>query len=203
MSATRQAATSAHVVGTARDRLLRAADELFYLDGILATSVDAVVARAGVAVASLYNLFRNKDGLVVAYLEDRDRRWREVWEAEIGRHRDPVNRLLAVFDALPAWARVEEMTRGCAHTAAAAQLGADGHPALTVIAVHKEHIRKRLTDLAREAGQLRPEMAAADLVIVYEGVLSCSLLGGSEALLQGHRLAMAVLPDSVHRDPTP
>ena len=58
--------------GSARGRLLDAANQLFYEEGVHTVGVDRVVERAGVAKATLYTLFGSKDGLVRAYLEARD-----------------------------------------------------------------------------------------------------------------------------------
>jgi len=51
---------------TARERLLAAADEMFYSEGVQTVGVDRVVKKAGVAKASLYNLFGSKEELVRA-----------------------------------------------------------------------------------------------------------------------------------------
>src|ERR1700674_2096878 len=63
---------------SARDRLVAAADELFYAEGVHVVGIDRIVERAGVAKASLYSIFGSKDELVRAYLEehfhDRQRR---------------------------------------------------------------------------------------------------------------------------------
>ena len=56
---------------SARDRLLAAADELFYAEGVHVVGVDRIVRRAGVTKASLYNTFGSKDELVRAYLKAR------------------------------------------------------------------------------------------------------------------------------------
>src|SRR5947209_3679014 len=56
-------------------RLLDAAERLFYERGVQAVGVDAVVAEAGVATKTLYARFGSKDGLVEAYLRRRDQRW--------------------------------------------------------------------------------------------------------------------------------
>ena len=56
---------------SARDRLLDAANELFYDEGVHTVGIDRVIERAGVAKASLYNTFGSKDELVRAYLEAR------------------------------------------------------------------------------------------------------------------------------------
>ena len=56
---------------SARDRLLAAADELFYEEGVHTVGIDRIIERAGVAKATLYSTFGSKDGLVRAYLEAR------------------------------------------------------------------------------------------------------------------------------------
>ena len=55
----------------ARDRLLAAANDLFYREGVHTVGIDRVIAEAGVAKASLYNTFGSKDELIRAYLEAR------------------------------------------------------------------------------------------------------------------------------------
>src|SRR6202043_101484 len=59
---------------SARERLLEAANELFYDEGVHTVGIDRVIERAGVAKASLYNTFGSKDELVRAYLETRHAR---------------------------------------------------------------------------------------------------------------------------------
>jgi AcrR family transcriptional regulator len=57
---------------SARERLLDAASDLFYEGGVQSVGVDRVVERAGVAKATLYSVYGNKDGLVRAYLTAHD-----------------------------------------------------------------------------------------------------------------------------------
>src|SRR5438067_12652925 len=84
---------------SARKRLLDAANELFYEEGVHTVGVDRVVERAGVAKATLYTLFGNKDGLVRAYLTARDEAIRERITRElVARYKAPRERLLGVFD---------------------------------------------------------------------------------------------------------
>src|SRR6266481_5563332 len=82
---------------SARDRLLAAADELFYAEGVHVVGIDRIVERAGVAKASLYDTFGSKDELVRAYLENHFRR-RQARIADIlAANKTPRERLLAVF----------------------------------------------------------------------------------------------------------
>ena len=112
----------------ARERLLAAAGELFYEQGIAATGVDAVLARAGVSPSTLYAHFPGKDALVAAYLERRHRVWVQTWDELLDGRTDPAERLLSVFDALALYRTREGSRRGCAFLAAATELPA-GHPA--------------------------------------------------------------------------
>jgi AcrR family transcriptional regulator len=59
----------------ARQRLLLAASELFYRDGISATGVDALTEAAKVAKATFYRHFPSKDDLVMAWLQQPEARW--------------------------------------------------------------------------------------------------------------------------------
>jgi AcrR family transcriptional regulator len=52
----------------ARERLLAAADELFYEEGVNLVGIDRVIERAGVAKASLYDCFGSKEKLIPSLL---------------------------------------------------------------------------------------------------------------------------------------
>ena len=110
-----------------RERLLDAAGELFYAEGVQSVGIDRVIERAGVAKASLYSRFCSKEELVRAYLDERQDRI-------VGRLRaavdavdpgDPVARILAVFDAQAELFLAPDF-HGCAFAAAAAEAPRDG-----------------------------------------------------------------------------
>ena len=72
----------------ARERLLETAYGMFSTRGVRAVGVDEIIERAGVAKATLYRHFPSKDDLVLAFLEERERRWTVDWvEAEAQRTR--------------------------------------------------------------------------------------------------------------------
>lgn len=180
---------------SARERLLAAAGELFYTRGIHATGIDAIVSRAGVALATLYKQFGGKDRLVAAYLEERDRRWRADWEAAIATTTEPGQRVLALFDALERWWAAEGRYRGCAQVDAAVEITEARHPAMGAIAGHKTHLRRRLAELTREAGAGEPEQIAADIVLIYEGTITTLLMQiVPEPIQRARRLTIGLLP---------
>src|SRR3954454_23026216 len=97
--------------GSARDRILDTAYDLFSTRGIRDVGVDEVISRSGVAKATLYRHFPSKDDLVLAFLERRERLWTEdMVEAEARRRgATPEQRLLAIFDVFDDWfSRPEE-----------------------------------------------------------------------------------------------
>src|SRR5687768_11486539 len=108
----------------ARDRLLKAAAELFYAEGVGATGIDTITARAGVAKMSLYNDFSSKAELVNGYLQNRVTEWQALLAARLESARTPQESVLSVFDSYldHAGLAYEWGFRGCGLLNAAAEL---------------------------------------------------------------------------------
>ena len=158
-------------VEPARKRLLAAADELFYNNGICSTGVDAVVSRARVATGSLYNNFGSKDELVAAYLEARGHRWADVWDACVAACTDPVDRVLAIFSAMEDGSGAGTKQRGCAHVAAVVQLER-GTPGMAAALAHKRYVKERLQELVAATDVGDPAQTTRDILMVYEGMFN-------------------------------
>jgi AcrR family transcriptional regulator len=162
----------------ARARILDAASETFYRRGISAVGVDAIVAEAGVAKATLYRHFPSKDDLVVAFLRRRDERWRDWLRDEVERlSPDPSGRPLAVFDALGAWFASDDF-RGCAFINATAEIADPAHPARAAVREHKRLCREYLEELLAGGGRRDPEGEAAALFLLMEGAMVSALIDG-------------------------
>jgi AcrR family transcriptional regulator len=153
---------------SARQRLLAAADELFYAEGVHTVGIDRVIEHAGVAKASLYSTFGSKDGLVRAYLEGRHQARRDRIQRGLEPLETARDKLLGVFDVL-AQVTSSPGFRGCAFYNASAESSGPS-VAEEVTANSRAWTRALFTDLAREAGARDPELLAAQLVILYDGV---------------------------------
>src|SRR5690242_16496854 len=105
---------------SARERLLAAADELFYDEGIHVVGIDRIIEHAGVAKATLYSTFGNKEGLILAYLQARLERRQARINAAIAAAKTPRDRVLAVFDVLSNYIK-DPRFHGCAEVNAAAE----------------------------------------------------------------------------------
>src|SRR5258708_6798187 len=137
---------------TAGERIVQTAYELFSRRGIRDVGIDEIIARAGVAKATLYRHFASKDDLVVAFLERREQRWTvEILEA-VARRRGATadDRLLAIFDVLDEWFRRDDF-EACSFINTLLEMRA-GHPAGKASIHHLNNVRSLLRRLADEAG---------------------------------------------------
>jgi AcrR family transcriptional regulator len=158
----------------AQEKLLRAADELFYQEGVRAVGVDAVVERAGVNKMSLYRQFSSKDDLVVAYLKRCDVRFFERFEASVAKHPDDAARqLLQCFEDLARRASAPDY-RGCPFVNVAAEFPDATHPARQSVSENKTKLMARLNELAKAAQASDPAALADELALLVEGVYAAS-----------------------------
>src|SRR6201995_6026550 len=153
---------------SARERLLDAADELFYKEGIHIVGIDRVIEQAGVAKASLYSTFGSKDELVRAYLTRRYLNRRTRITEWLTRYDNPRDRLLGVFDALGD-SIAQPTYHGCAFANATAE-SSPGSVAEQVTQEYRGWTRAMFTDLARDAGAADPGALGARLHLLYHGV---------------------------------
>src|SRR4249919_3606234 len=91
---------SAPTRGSPRERLLAAAEELFYEEGVNTVGIDRVIERAGVAKASLYDSFGSKEELIRSYLVARHEARQARMKEKLARYKTPKDRLLGVFDVM-------------------------------------------------------------------------------------------------------
>jgi AcrR family transcriptional regulator len=158
-------------------RVLDAAGDLFYREGIHAVGVDAIASAAGVTKKTLYDRFGSKDQLVAAYLRARDARWRAWLTDDVATHaHTPRIRLLRTFDALGEWMR-RIGPRGCAFVNALAELPDSQHPARAVIAEQKRWLLDYLTALAANTDAAQPLVLAEQLLLLHEGATVCYVTG--------------------------
>ena len=152
-----------------RERILQAARELFYRDGINAVSVDAIAAAAGTNKMTLYRHFSSRDELIAAYLEQLAAEGEGVWdEARAAHPGDPQAQLRYLMRRVSQFA-AESTGRGCALANAAVELAERKHPARKVVEAYKRQQCARLIALCREAGYLHPDRVAEELFLLGEG----------------------------------
>jgi AcrR family transcriptional regulator len=178
---------------SARDRLLDAASQLFYDQGVQSVGVDRVIERAGVAKATLYTVFGSKDGLVRAYLTAHDEGIRERMTDElVARYTTPRERLLGVFE-VQGLRFTETGFRGCAFARASAE-APEGSSVDEVGEHHRTWLRSLFVDLAKDAGARNPEQLAQQLMLLYDGAgISAWMDHDPSAAQAAHSVAVALV----------
>jgi AcrR family transcriptional regulator len=182
---------------SARERLLAAADELFYREGVQTVGIDRIISHAGVAKASLYNTFGSKEELVRAYLEGRHAGTTERVNRSLRRFRTPRERLLGVFEA-----QGEQFTdpefNGCAFEMASAE-APHGGAVENAAALFRDWVRTMFTSLATEAGVVDPDTLARQLHLLYDGAGLSARMDRDPSAATTAKDAAAVLLDAAPR----
>jgi AcrR family transcriptional regulator len=178
---------------SARERLLAAANELFYAEGVHTVGIDRIIEQAGVAKASLYNTFGSKDELVHAYLDSRHADTAGRITHALGRYGTPRDRLLGVFDA-QGELFAEPGFRGCAFVSASSESPND--VVEKAAADYRGWVRGLFTGLAREADVPDPEGLARQLQLLYDGAGLSARMDHDPSAAMAARTAAAVLLDA-------
>ena len=180
-----------------RQRIVTAADALYYARGIAAVGMDEVRDAANVSLRRLYSIFPSKDDLILAVLNRRHDMWTQGVEARVARVAGPVEKLLAIYDYLADWF-VDESFRGCGFINAFGELGAK--PAVTQAArTHKASFQAYVAVLVDAAGA--DPALAPQLAILAEGAQTTAAIAGSPEAATQARAAAAVLIAAALRMP--
>lgn len=156
---------------SARERILSAAARLFCHHGFAATGIDAVIAEAGTAKATLYKHFPSKDDLIVAVLEVEGATWRRWFFDRLRATRGtPDARVLALFDILEEWFSAPDFY-GCPFINATGEFDT-GHPAIKAAAdTHKTHLKSWLMAQALDLGAPDPDAFVRAIVVLVDGAI--------------------------------
>lgn len=155
----------------ARERLLQAASELFYRDGISATGVDALTGRANVAKATFYRHFPSKDDLVLAWLQQPEARWIDSVVPELERRvESPLGRLVGFWDALGDWLEAREYI-GCPFLNSLVEIKDADVPPRREIESYVQEVEAYFARAAAAAGVPDPAEAARQLRYTAMGLV--------------------------------
>jgi AcrR family transcriptional regulator len=174
-----------------RQRVVDAADELFYTRGIRAVGMDDVRTAAGVSLKRLYSLFPGKDSLVLAVLHKRHAMWTDGLSAAVDAADDPRDKLLAVYDYLAQWF-AEDTFRGCGFINAFGELGPTSPEVAAYAREHKRTFQDQLAALVADAG-VDPSLAP-QLALLAEGAQTTAAIEGSpDAAAHARRAAQTLI----------
>lgn len=184
----------------ARDRIMAAASELFYKEGVHSVGIDRIIAESGVAKMSLYNHFKSKDALITAWLEQQHDGWREWLQGAIARHAQASGEspLLALFDALHEWYEKPNF-RGCAFINSAVELVDAEHPGYQITLAHQQAVADYILTLVKDANLPHPEDLAKQLMMLMQGATVMAMMHCCADAARQAKAAAAVLIEAASR----
>ncbi|MCV4264287.1 TetR/AcrR family transcriptional regulator [Pseudomonas capsici] len=174
-----------------RERILLAADELFYRDGIRGVGVEAIAAHAGTTKMGIYRHFANKDALVAEWLRLESLAYADVLDQLKVQHPDDPKAQLLGWARFIASRLAADADRGCCFANSVAELPDKEHPARAVIEAHSRDLSERLIALCTEAGMTDPEGTASEILFVLGGAQLAAQSRG-DAQKVGERLVIIV-----------
>lgn len=165
----------------AEDRILTAADDLFYTNGVAAVTMSDLRDRAGVSMRRLYAVFPTKSDVVTGWLKHRHGTWMRAITTDVQQRTasgaDPLD---AVFGAIEQW-MVSTDFRGCGFVNTHAEASRYTPTHQRIIGDHKAAFAKYLTTIV-------PTIPA--LAILIDGaMIHASIFRSVEPIRSAHALA--------------
>lgn len=162
-----------------KDKVFQTASRMFYRHGYRAIGVDTLAAESGIGKMTLYRHYPTKDDLIVAYLKDsNDLFWRNFEEST----KDAPSaheKLLAFFDGLQEYVTTPTCY-GCPFLNVATEYPETNYAGHQVAIEHKQSVRAKFRQLAKEAGAKRPDILADQLFLLMDGAYMASRMFGAK-----------------------
>ena len=181
-------------LATARERIDRAAYELFSRHGIRGVGIDAVLARSGVAKKTLYPHYASKNDLALAFLRRREELWTRTWlQRRIERPGAiPGEKLLAIFDTFDKWFRRADF-EGCSFVRVLFEHGERGDPLGDATLRHLDTIRSLVTQVVEEANVRDADGLARQWQMLMMGSIVAAYAGDPDAATRAKKIGTVLL----------
>lgn len=166
-----------------REKILKAANDLFYLQGYNATGLDRIITEAGVAKGNFYHHFKSKEELATAVLDwHRDLAIKEIELDHILAVLSPLNALLELVTRMTGRMMCDSSdvrrVRGCFFGNFALELSNGSEAVRLKVKTIFDEVRELMKDFVSKgqaAGEIRPELdpagAASAILSLMEGAV--------------------------------
>lgn len=180
-----------------REKIIAAAEQLFYARGFTAVGMDELRAESGIPLKRLYRLFPSKEAIVEEVLFVWQGMWTSGLTGQVESTQVPRERLLAVYDFLAGWFTSEGF-RGCAFINSFGEVGGASGNITSIIRNQKKHFQDYLAELADDLGA--PASLAPQLAILAEGAITTAAIAASAEPARQARAAAEILIDVALQD---
>lgn len=173
------------------DRLLDAAEHLFYEQGFHTIGMDDLRSASALPLKRIYTMFKGKESIIVAMLARRDKKWISSLERHIEKETQPIERLLSIFDWLHYWLS-HDGHRGCAWINAYGELGGTSPAVTKSVRAHKKRLHTLVAKLTENAGASR-ETADAIFLLIEGSMVTAGITGDASVAKRAQKTAKILL----------
>ena len=162
------------------EKLLDAAEYLFYERGYQAVGMDEIRAASGLSLKRIYSLVGSKEQLAVRMLRRRDDKWHADLKAYVDKASEDQH-LVAIFDWLYDWLSGAGH-RGCAWINAAGEMGAISPPILNEAQCHRKRFLGFIREITKNSGL--SEDVATTIFLLAEGCMTTVGINGDTSVVR-------------------
>jgi len=132
--------------GTAKEKILEVATDLFYRQGYNATGIQQIINEAGVSKGSFYTHYKTKNDLGVAYMQKRHNDEHTYLKQILSEIKDPYEKYLQFNQIMKEWMKSTGY-RGCAFANMSAEVVDSNSPIRKEAKYHYEAFRSVIRDM--------------------------------------------------------
>lgn len=178
-----------------KDRVFQTAARMFYRHGYRAIGVDTLAAESGIGKMTLYRHYPTKDDLIVAYLKDSNELFWRNFEQITKDAPTAREKILSFFEGLQNYVQ-SPACYGCPFLNVATEYPETNYAGHEVAMEHKQSVRMKFRQLAKEAGAKKPDVLADQLFLLMDGAYMASRMFGAKNPAAHLSEAAQVLVDS-------
>ena len=179
-----------------KERIIETASDLFYNQGYNQTGINQIIAEAGVAKASMYQHFRSKEDIAVAYLVKRHAMWMGKLNDCVSRNKTSKSKVIGCFDYLIEWL-TEVNFRGCGWQNIITDLPVGNDKIKNQAVYHKNELRRWIQDLLRQEGQFDQEdvdeLGDQVLILIEGAIILSQIQNDNWPILSAKRACVKIL----------
>lgn len=159
-----------------KERIIETASDLFYNNGYNQTGINQVIEEAQVSKSSMYQHFRSKEDIAVAYLLRRHNMWMNKLEDYVKLQNTPKAKVIGCFDYLMHWL-LDVNFRGCGWQNISVDLPEDHQKIKDQAVYHKNELRHWVHDLLKQDNHYTEDEAMAlgdEIMVLIDGAIILS-----------------------------
>ena len=154
-----------------RERIIDAATQLFYAQGLRAVSAEKIIDLVGITKVTFYRHFPSKDDLIVAYLQRRAEWERNAILAVRQSTGDDIPNVFRIIAEAIGAESCSPGFRGCPFINAAAEYPDPQHPVRQVVDAHRRWFKHEIEELLEGINVPNGGEVADELVMLRDGAM--------------------------------